>query len=359
MTMTEITNSNDAGINLRWKAVLENDQTFDGAFIYAVVTTGVYCRPSCPSRTPRPENVRYFPSTAGATDAGFRACRRCRPDEAATPDPAVEAIVGVCRALEDPTVEFDVAEAAEASGWSVRQMQRRFKELVGVSVSSYRRSLQAEAARVGLRGGHDVLDAAFGAGYGSARAFYEHGAPRLGMAPSDYRSRATGRSIALRVAESALGLVLVATTDNGVCAVRLGDDRDALIAEVRAEFSNAQITEISDAAPGSDLIDAVVALAEGRRADVALPLDVQGTAFQELVWEHLQTIPPGTTQTYGEVAAAIGRASSFRAVANACGANPVALVVPCHRVVRSDGGHGGYRWGEDRKRLLLAAEAGV
>lgn len=344
----------------RWAAVQRRDDTAAGLFFYAVRTTGVYCKPACPSRRPLRKNVEFFPTPADATASGFRACRRCRPDDNSEIDPTVASVIEVCRALEDPADVPAPAVLANQVGWSERHLRRVFKETTGITMAAYTRSHRADRARSALRNGSTVTDAAFDAGYGSLRSFYDHGAPHLGTTPKTFRRGSPDVTIRYAVATSALGEIIVAATDQGVCSVRLGDDGASLVDELRQDFPKAtiQANDAADSAdPGfDDVVGLVLELAEGRRTTAAIPLDIRGTAFQTEVWEALRSIEPGSVATYAEVAASIGRPTSHRAVANACGANPVALVVPCHRVVRSDGGAGGYRWGTERKEALLAAE---
>ena len=343
---------------VRWQAVEGRDARMDGVFVYAVRTTGVYCRPGCAARRPRRENVRFFSTPADAVVEGFRACRRCRPDGSATlEDPTMASVVAVCRWLEHPDEDHDPDALAGRVGWSKRHLQRRFSEAVGVSMAAYGRAMQAERARRALQRGANVTDAVFDAGYGSTRAFYEHGAPRLGMPAAEYAATGRGHRVSYTTFSSPIGEVIVAATERGLCAVRIGDDPVALAADLAAEYSGATLVE--DGEHVGALARQVAALAAGggrAAAGADLPLDIRGTAFQVSVWEHLRTIPPGTTATYTQVADAVGRPTAVRAVANACGANPVAVAIPCHRVVRSDGTLGGYRWGIDRKAALLAAE---
>ncbi len=346
--------------SVRWQAVEGHDTRMDGVFVYAVRTTGVYCRPGCAARRPRRENVLFFSTPADAVVEGFRACRRCRPDGATIDDPATASVVAVCRWLEHPDEDHTPDALAARVGWSKRHLQRRFSEAVGVSMAAYGRAMQAERARRALQQGANVTDAVFDAGYGSTRAFYEHGAPRLGMPAAEYAAAGRGHRVSWTTFSSPIGEVIVAATERGLCAVRIGDDPLALAADLAAEYSGATLVE--DGEHVGTLARQVAALAGGggvgggggSAAD--LPLDIRGTAFQVSVWEHLRTIPPGTTATYTQVADAVGRPTAVRAVANACGANPVAVAIPCHRVVRSDGTLGGYRWGIDRKAALLAAE---
>lgn len=342
-------------LEARWRAVDARDGRTAGLFVYAVRSTGVYCRPGCGARRPLRRNVEFFATPVEAVGAGYRACRRCRPDQDRVTDPVVASVIAVCRWLEHPDPDRDLAAMAAGLGWSERHLRRRFSELVGVPAGSYLRAQQAERVRAGLRAGMPVSDAAFEAGYGSSRAFYEHGASRLGMTPARYRTGGAGERIGYTSMATPIGMVVLASTARGVCAVRVGSNEKALVAEVTAEFPEAVIERDDDG-----LVDVAVVLAGAVRGDddaTVLPMDLQGTAFQVRVWEALRAIPAGDTRSYSEVAAEIGSPTAARAVAGACAANPAALMVPCHRVVRQDGSLGGYRWGIATKQALLAAEA--
>ena len=342
--------------NARWAAVEARDEAAAGVFLYAARTTGIYCLPTCPSRRPSRHNVVYFATGAEAAAAGFRACRRCLPDRERETGPALPAVAAVCRWLEDPADDASVAELARRAGWSQRHLSRIFKNTVGVTISAYRRAQRGERARNALRRGVPVTDAVFDAGFGSMRAFYESAGSQMGVSPSAFGRGSPGTCVRYTVFASPLGDVLVAATSRGVCAVRIGDASEELVEELVAEFPQARVERCDEAL--ESVASIVRDLAHGRPAAVAdLPLDLQGSTFQVAVWQALRTIPAGTTVTYGEVAAKIGRPSSGRAVGSACGANPAALVVPCHRVVRSDGSTAGYRWGKDRKQQLLVAES--
>jgi AraC family transcriptional regulator of adaptative response/methylated-DNA-[protein]-cysteine methyltransferase len=346
---------NDAA---RWKAVVAHDREADGLFVYAVRSTGVYCRPSCPSRRPRRDRVAFFETPTAALTAGFRACRRCKPD-ATVPvaDPWVDKIRRACVYLSNVDGHPALATLAARLGGSPYHLQRNFKRLVGVSPREY-----AEACRLGnvkrsLRQAGDVTGAMFDAGYGSSSRFYERAAPKLGMTPSIYRRGGAGMHIQYTVVDSpngALGRLLVAATSRGVCAVAIGSSDAELTRGLSREYPAAAI------APDTGLLaqwaNAIVAHLAGREPRLDLPLDVQATAFQWQVWQALAAIPYGETRTYGEVAAAIGRPRAVRAVARACATNPVALAIPCHRVLPAAGGTGGYRWGAARKQSLLATE---
>ena len=337
----------------RWRAVLSRDAAVAGAFVYAVDSTGIYCLAHCASRRPLRRNVKFFNTASDASHAGYRPCQRCRPDEPRTLDPSVAAVIALCRRLEvDP--DLVVADFAHEAGYNERHLRRRFSTLLGVSVTNYTRAQRATRVRETLRSTSSVTEAIYQAGYGSSRAFYEHAAPRLGMAPSVFQSGGAGESITFTSQRTALGVVLCARTARGVCAVRIGPDEGALEAELATEFPRARLERDDDAL--SDLARIVEQAARGQEVE-RLPLDLVGTAFQMRVWQELVRIPRGTTLTYGEVAERIGAPRAVRAVGSACGANPAALLVPCHRVVRRDGSLGGYRWGLEVKAALLELEA--
>jgi AraC family transcriptional regulator of adaptative response/methylated-DNA-[protein]-cysteine methyltransferase len=338
----------------RWRAVEDRDERSAGLFIYAVTTTGIYCRPGCGSRRPLREHVEFFVTPSEAALAGFRACKRCNPDQTSVMDPAASAVVSVCRRLESVNSEPDVAVLASQVGYSERHLRRLFVELVGVSIGSYQRALLAERARTSLQSGIPVTQAVIDAGYGSSRAFYEHGATRLGMSPGRYRDGGRGERISFTSLTTPIGVVVVARTAQGVCSISVGVDEVLLHKQLANEFPNALIERDDDA-----LADVALILAGAVRGTVdptKLPLDLEGTAFQIRVWEALRTIPTGETRTYSQVAELIGAPKAVRAVGTACGKNPVAITVPCHRVVRTDGSLGGYRWGIDAKMALLNAE---
>lgn len=344
-------------VEARWRAVETRDARLAGVFVYAVRSTGVYCRPGCGARRPLRRNVEFFATPAEAAGVGYRACRRCCPDRDRVSDPAVAAVIEICRWLEHPDPDHDLASMAAGLGWSQRHLGRRFSEVLGVPIGSYLRAQQAERVRAALRADLPVTDAAFEAGYGSSRAFYEHGATRLGMTPSRYRSGGAGERIGYTSMVTPIGVVVAASTVRGVCALRVGPDEAALVAEVAAEFPEAVVERDDDG-----LGEVAVVLAGAVRGDddaTVLPVDLHGTAFQVRVWEALRAIPAGDTRSYSEVAVEIGAPTAVRAVAGACAANPAALVVPCHRVVRQDGSLGGYRWGVATKQALLDAEASI
>lgn len=337
----------------RWDAVLARDPDADGTFVYAVASTGIYCRPSCPSRRPRRNQVRFFLTPAAAEGAGFRACRRCAPRDGETD---ARRRVRAAREYLDAHLDQPVTleRLGAEVGMSPYHLQRTFTRLTGMSPKAYRDSRRMERMKISLRAGDSVSRATYDAGYGSASRAYDHARSRLGMTPADYRRGATGVRIRSLTLDTAAGVLLVAATERGLCAVTLGGSPAGLEAELRKEFPRATI-EPADAELRR-WAGAVVRRLEGESPADRLPLDVRGTAFQRQVWEALQRIPAGATRTYGEIARAIGRPTAARAVGRACGSNRLAVVVPCHRAVRGDGDLGGYRWGVERKQALLERE---
>ena len=338
----------------RWRAVLERDRSADGLFVYAVHSTGVYCRPSCPSRRPSRERVTFFDAPADAKRAGFRACRRCSPDASVSRDPWIDKVLRATVYLANVEGHPSLAGLAARLGGSPYHLQRNFKRIVGVSPREYAEACRLNAVKHGLKKGADVTDAMLDAGYGSSSRFYERAVTKLGMSPTTYRKGGDGASIRFAIVDSPLGRLLVAATDRGVCSVAMGDSDAALKRALRREFA-AAVIEL-DAGSLSTWTEAIVAHLEGKRPRLELPLDVQATAFQWQVWQALASIPYGETRTYKEVAQAIGKPTAVRAVARACATNPVALAIPCHRVVPGAGGVGGYRWGSARKDKLLRQE---
>jgi len=339
----------------RWSAVVARDNGADGRFVFAVTTTGVFCRPSCPARRPRPENVRFFATPQGAAEAGFRACRRCRPQLVGNPHAAW--IARVCRRIEQANGRgVRLGDLGEAAGVSPDHLQRAFKRALGLSPREYAEAVRTQRLRKELRGGKTVTDATYEAGFGSMSRVYERSPARLGMSPATYGRGGRGMRIEYSIAPSALGRVLVATTERGICAVYLGDDDGSLERDLRAEYPAA---EVRAASRGLDeRVKEVLRAIEGDAQSTAFPLDVQATAFQWRVWRALQAIPSGETRSYGDIAKAIGAPRAARAVARACATNRVGVVIPCHRVVGSDGSLSGYRWGKGRKKKLLEREGG-
>lgn len=338
----------------RWRAVEARDESVAGCFVYAVASTKIFCRPGCGSRRPLRKNVEFFATSGEASAAGYRACRRCRPDEFTVRDTSLEVVIATCRQLERPDNTESASTLAARLGYSERHLRRLFQETIGVTMSNYERAQKSERVRENLREGKSVTDAVIDAGYGSTRAFYEHGAPRLGMAPGRYRDGARGERIRYTTVETSLGIVAVAATDHGVCSVKVGPDSIDLVKGLRAEFPFA--TLVRDDEGLSEVASVLDGATRGVGNATRLPLDLAGTAFQIRVWEALRAIPSGETRTYSEVAEEIGMPRAVRAVASACAANEAALAIPCHRVIRRDGSLGGYRWGTEVKEALLLAE---
>ncbi len=336
-----------------WQAVVTRDKLRDGEFVFAVSSTGIYCRPSCPARRPRRERVSFFSQAAAAEQAGFRACLRCHPRAVA--DAAnVDLVRRACALLEQGDERVKLGELASVLGISSFHLQRTFKRITGVTSGQYAARQRAEKFKEGVRTGQSVTESMYDAGYGSSSRLYERAAAELGMTPATYSRNGNGASIAYAISECELGYLLVAATEKGICAVRLGSSKTELEADLRDEFSQASI-EFDDGRLRKS-VDQILEHLAGRRPHLSLPLDVQATAFQRLVWQALQEIPYGQTRSYSEVAGAIGRPTAVRAVARACATNPVALIVPCHRVIGSNNSLSGYRWGIDRKQQLLQQE---
>lgn len=338
----------------RWDALLTRDSRADGSFVYAVRTTGVYCRPSCAARTPRRENVTFHADGAAARAAGFRPCLRCRPDEPPRDQRRREAVTRACRMIESAETPPALADLARAAGLSPFHFHRIFREVTGVTPAVFARAQRASRLAKALPGAGSVTGALYEAGYAAPSRFYAEAEGRLGMTPSRYRKGGAGAHIRFGVGSCSLGAILVAATETGLCAILLGDDPDALVRDLQDRFPAAEL-EGGDAA-FEEWMARAVGLVEAPGLDHDLPLDIGGTAFQQRVWQALRAIPPGTTATYADVARAIGAPGSSRAVALACGANALAVAIPCHRVVRSDGSLSGYRWGVSRKRDLLTRE---
>ncbi|MEP7067216.1 MAG: bifunctional DNA-binding transcriptional regulator/O6-methylguanine-DNA methyltransferase Ada [Gemmatimonadota bacterium] len=345
----------------RWSAVVARDRARDGAFVYAVRTTGVYCRPSCPSRRALRENVSFFQDVDAAETAGFRACKRCEPR--ATESTTSRVIARARAYLETHVDETPALGAlAKAVGMSASHLQRTFTREVGMSPRQYAAALRADRLKAKLRAGATVSRATFDAGYGASSRAYDAAAEQLGMTPGAYRRGGKGVHIRYMTAASALGRVLVAASERGVCAVTLGDDDATLEGALRAEYPHATVARVRGARGDDDLrawVAAVTAYLGGTEREIAVPLDIAGTPFQHRVWRALQEIPYGETRSYSQVAESIAAPTSARAVASACARNRVSLVIPCHRVVRGTGALGGYRWGLARKERLLAREHGI
>lgn len=334
----------------RWQAVLDRDPAADGAFYYAVRSTGIYCRPACPSRRPSRDKVVFFDTIESAEQAGFRSCRRCCPDEVSAQQHLTARIQHLLETIEPSP---SLAELGEAVGLSPFHLQRLFKRATGLSPKQYATAQRTQRLKIGLRQGRSVTESMYDAGYGSSRALYDTIQEQLAMKPGAYKKGGQGERIVYAIADSPLGGMLIGATEKGICALYLGED-DALIQELHAEFPRA--TLVADASALAPYVRAVLEHLSGRGMDLDLPLDVHATAFQQRVWAALQKIPYGQTRTYRELAEMIGEPDAVRAVARACALNPVSVIVPCHRVVGADGKLKGYRWGIDRKRDLLKRE---
>lgn len=347
-------NSDRLNDDQRWDAIVARDDRHDGEFVFAVATTGIYCRPSCPARRPRRENVAFYPYPEQAEKAGFRACLRCRP-RSFSGNRQSDSVKAICRYIEQ---HLDEPITLDRLGKAFRQspfhLQRRFKAAIGITPREYSDACRMRLLKRNLQAGDNVTRAMYDAGYGSSSRLYEKTASQLGMTPDKYRRGAIAASIRYACADSPLGRILIAATDRGVCAIQFAHSDGELIEGLKREFPFAVRKP-----DNNGLQTWVVALLEkmsGRELNAALPLDIRATAFQRQVWSYLQSIPFGATRSYGQVAKAIGQPSASRAVARACATNPVAVAIPCHRVVRGDGNISGYRWGVERKKTLLEIE---
>lgn len=352
-----------------WNAVRNRDRGADGKFVYAVRSTGIYCRPSCPSRKPQREQVEFYSLPEAAEQKGFRACQRCKPGTVGSRDPRTTAVARVCRAIE-ARIDADGAGATGESenearltlnalsstvGMSSHQLERAFRSLMGISPRQYADAQRMRRLKSKLKKGDDVTTALYDAGFGSSSRLYERAPSQLGMTPATYRQGGAGMQINYTIVGSPLGRLLVGATRRGISALYLGKDDAALEAALRKEYPRAEISRDCNGFEG--WVGKILEHLRGREPNLNLPTDVQATAFQRRVWEELRKIPYGTTRTYSQVARAIGKPKAIRAVARACATNPVSVVVPCHRVVREDGSLAGYRWGLDRKLALLKHES--
>jgi AraC family transcriptional regulator of adaptative response/methylated-DNA-[protein]-cysteine methyltransferase len=345
---------NDKNQDLRWQAVLDRDGSQDGKFVFAVSSTGVYCRPSCAARRPRRGNVTFFAGPDQAEKAGYRACLRCRP-RAIGGHGVTETVKAICRYIEQHLDEpLTLARLGSEFHQSPFHLQRTFKSVLGITPRAYADSCRMNQLKGNLRSGHSVTRSMYDAGYSSSSRLYERTASQLGMTPDKYRRGAIAAPIRYTFADSPLGRMLIAATDKGICAIQFADSDGELEQGLRHEFPFAIRRRDDEAMRGwkEDLLRQM----RGQRLNAALPLDIQATAFQRRVWKHLQTIPFGTTRSYAAVAKAIGQPTATRAVARACATNPVAVAIPCHRVVPKSGHAGGYRWGMERKKALLELE---
>jgi AraC family transcriptional regulator, regulatory protein of adaptative response / methylated-DNA-[protein]-cysteine methyltransferase len=351
---------NDARL---WRAVLSRDRSADDRFVFAVRSTGIYCRPSCPSRRPGRAQVVFYPAPRAAEHEGFRACRRCRPNMAKPSDPHANAVAKVCRQIEASLTErsgaadnhtLKLSALAASAGISAHQLERAFQRLLGITPRQYADAQRMQRLKTQLRKGDDVTTALYDAGFGSSSRLYERAPEQLGMTPATYRRGGKGMQISYTIVASPLGRLLVAATQRGISALYLGEDDAKLEAELAREYPSAEIRRNRNGL--QEWVRALLAHLRGQEPNLEMPTDVQATAFQRRVWEELRRIPYGTTRTYKQIARAIGKPSAIRAVARACATNPVSIIVPCHRVVRQDGNLAGYRWGLDRKKSLQERE---
>src|SRR5580704_11395688 len=337
-----------------WKAVIARDASRDGDFVFAVSSTGVYCRPSCAARRPRRENVQFYLTPDAAEQAGYRACLRCRPRSAGSNSPA-DGVKAICRFIEQHLDEpLTLDRLGKEFHQSPFHLQRRFKAILGITPREYADSCRLRQLKRNLQAGDNVTRAMYDAGYGSSSRLYERTASQLGMTPDKYRRGAIAATIRYTIADSPLGRMLIAATDRGICAIQFAHSDGELIEGLKREFPFA--ARKPDEGGLQAWVEALLSKMTGKELSAALPLDIRATAFQRRVWTYLQSIPFGSTKSYGQVAKGIGRPTAARAVARACATNPVAVAIPCHRVVREDGAMGGYRWGIGRKKALLALE---
>jgi len=338
----------------RWQAVVTREPEADGHFFLGVKTTGIYCRPVCPSRMPNRQNVQFFDDDQAAEAAGYRPCKRCKPQAMEEADASVQAIIQTCRIIEEAEQQPSLQQLADEVGLSKYHFHRLFKKIVGVTPRQYAAEKRTQRVREELQKETAVTDAMYKAGFESSSRFYETAASSLGMKPREYLLGAPGLSIRYAIKQSYLGWVLVAATDRGICNIEFGNTPQNLQARLESRFPQAKL-EAGDP-QFEQSVSQVLAFLERPQQGLQLPLDIQGTAFQQRVWSALREIPAGSTASYGDVAAQIGKPTAARAVAGACAANKIAVAIPCHRVVRSDGGLGGYRWGLSRKQAILDRE---
>ena len=345
----------------RWQVVLARDGRFDGAFVFAVRSTGIYCRPSCPSRRPHRQHVVFFSLPEAAERAGFRACRRCQPSEISATDPAIEKVRAICRILDVHSEEaITLSGLAARLGGSPYHLQRIFKRVMGLTPRQYANARRLARLKKSLKEKNNVTEAMYEAGYGSSRSLYERAPSELGMTPAAYRRGGEGTRISFTIVKcpagpaGSLGRLLLASTERGICRVTMGERADVLESGLRSEYPAADIHR--DDQRLKDWGTAVLRHLQGDQPNLKLPLDLRASVFQRKVWEALQTIPYGKTRSYGEIARAVGQPKAARAVGHACATNPVAVVIPCHRVIQQNGSLGGYAWGLKRKQALLAKE---
>jgi AraC family transcriptional regulator of adaptative response/methylated-DNA-[protein]-cysteine methyltransferase len=341
----------------RWISVRARDRAFDGTFFYSVRTTGVYCRPSCAARPPRPENVSFHATAEAAEEAGFRPCRRCQPDQPSLALRHAATVTAACRVIEQSQEPSSLEQLADSAGMSPFHFHRVFKSVTGVTPKQYALAQRKRRVRDELAAGRTVTEAIYDAGYNASSRFYEKSQDMLGMTPSRYRAGGADSEILFAIGESSLGAILVAQSEHGICAILLGDDPELLLRALQDQFPKARL--IGGDERFEQRVAQVVGFIEAPALGLDLPLDIRGTAFQQRVWQALREIPAGSTASYSEIAQRIGAPRAVRAVAGACAANTLAVAIPCHRVLRQDGALSGYRWGVERKRALLERESGA
>jgi len=339
----------------RWEAVVHRMQQSDGEFLYGVITTGIYCRPVCSSRKPNRENIQFFDTPHQAENAGFRPCKRCSPHQEIAPNSTIDIVTKACQIIEESEKEPTLNQLAEMVGLSPYHFHRLFKKTLGITPKQYAGVNRQNRVRTNLQQNETITDTIYKSGYESSSRFYENAASSLGMKPSEFQKGGKGKLIRYGIVQSYLGWVLVAVSDRGVCRIDFDDSPEILKSRLAENFPKAEL--ISDDPAISSIISKTVAFLEAPELGFALPLDIQGTAFQQRVWQALRDIRPGTTVSYGDIAKQIGNPKAVRAVAQACGSNSIAVAIPCHRVVRKNGELGGYRWGINRKEMILEREA--
>ncbi|MGZ4953643.1 MAG: bifunctional DNA-binding transcriptional regulator/O6-methylguanine-DNA methyltransferase Ada [Methylobacter sp.] len=355
MSRTTTTSLSETSADPRWQSILARDPAADGTFFYSVKTTGIYCRPSCPARTANPENVRFHVTCAEAETAGFRPCLRCKPDQPSLHQQQTAKVAATCRLIETSESMPTLSELAEYTGLSRYHFHRVFKRFTGLMPKAYAAAHRSKQIRAGLTKSPTITQAIYQAGYNANSRFYEQAAQILGMTPSDYRAGGSNSRIRFALGECSLGSILVAISEKGVCAISLGDDPEALARGLQDRFPQAEL--IGGDSAFEQWIAQVVGFVEAPALGLELPLDIRGTAFQQRVWLALRHIPAGQTVSYTDIAQRIGAPKAVRAVAGACAANSLAVAIPCHRVLRSDGTLSGYRWGVERKAELLRRES--